>query len=128
MPAQMPDTLSFSGLKKSEIQPLLKQFGRNIFKQDKQNGFLFAVWNIIKEPMFLMLVVASSLYFVLCESSEGLLMLLAMSFVVTISIYQETKSSRALQALKEFTQSKVTVIRDNKKESVFAEELVPVMS
>ncbi len=42
----------YSGLKKSEIQPLFKKFGKNTFNQRKHSGFLYAVWNIFKEPMF----------------------------------------------------------------------------
>ena len=72
-----------------------------------------------------MLLFASSLYFILGETKEGLLMLVAMIFVVAISIYQETKSSRALQALKQLTQSRVGVIRDGKNETILSEELLP---
>ena len=119
------DTNNFSGLKKSDIQPLLKKFGKNTFNGGKHNGFFYAVWNIFKEPMFLMLLVASSLYFILGEANEGLLMLVAMIFVVAISIYQETKSSNALQALKQFTQTRVKVIRDQQEQTILSEELVP---
>ena len=72
-----------------------------------------------------MLVLASSIYFISGEANEGLLMLVAMGFVVAISIYQETKSSRALQSLRQFTQSKVRVIRDKNEETIFTEELLP---
>ncbi|HEY2349594.1 MAG TPA: HAD-IC family P-type ATPase, partial [Puia sp.] len=125
MPAQPPDLVFYSGLKKSEIQPLLKQFGKNVFGAVKKRGFLMAVWNVFKEPMFLMLVFAATLYFVLGESDEGLLMLTAMCFVVAISIYQETKSNRALEALKEFTQARITVIRDQQEEMILIGDLLP---
>ena len=86
MPAHTSDMALYPGLKKSEVQSLLKQFGKNVLGKDRNNGFLLAVWNIIKEPMFLMLVSASVLYFLLGESNEGLLMLMAMGLVVAISI------------------------------------------
>jgi Ca2+-transporting ATPase len=92
-------TKSFSGLRKSEIQPLFKQFGKNTFNQRRHSGFLYAVWNIFKEPMFLMLLFASSLYFILGETKR-ITMLVAMIFVVAISIYRSQKL-RALQALKQ---------------------------
>ena len=125
MPAHTSDMALYPGLKKSEVQSLLKQFGKNVLGKDRNNGFLLAVWNIIKEPMFLMLVSASVLYFLLGESNEGLLMLMAMGLVVAISIYQETKSSRALGMLKEFTQARIAVIRDNQEEMILTEDLVP---
>jgi P-type Ca2+ transporter type 2C len=125
MPEQPPDLTFFSGLRKSEIPSLLKEFGKNVLGPDKQHGFLHAIWAIIKEPMFLMLVFASALYFVLGQTDEGMLMLIAMCFVVAISIYQETKSSRALKALKEFTQARIAVIRDQREEMILTEELLP---
>jgi len=125
MPAHTSDMALYPGLKKSEVQSLLKQFGKNVLGKDRNNGFLLAVWNIIKEPMFLMLISASVLYFLLGESNEGLLMLMAMGLVVAISIYQETKSSRALGMLKEFTQARIAVIRDNQEEMILTEDLVP---
>jgi len=125
MTIDLPDIKHFSGLKKSDIQSLSKKFGKNTFTGVKNRGFFFAVWNILKEPMFLMLLLASALYFILGEANEGLLMLVAMIFVVAISIYQETKSSNALQALKQFTQTRVRVIRDGREETILSEDLLP---
>ena len=125
MPLQPTDLAFYSGLKKSEVPSLLKQFGKNVLGPEKNAGFLRALWNIFKEPMFLMLVFAAGLYFILGESDEGLLMLIAMSFVVAISLYQETKSTRALEALKEFTQAGITVIRDEQEEKILTEDLLP---
>jgi P-type Ca2+ transporter type 2C len=125
MPVHPSDLSLFSGVKKSEVQSLLKQFGKNVLKPVRQGGFLRAVWNILKEPMFLMLVFAAALYFILGETDEGLLMLISMSLVVAISIYQETKSSHAIDALKEFTQPRITVIRDQQEEIILTEDLVP---
>jgi Ca2+-transporting ATPase len=125
MAATLADINHYSGLKDSDIPSLLKKFGKNELTGQKRNGFLYAVWNILKEPMFIMLLVASSLYFILGEANEGLLMLVAMIFVVAISIYQETKSSNALQALKQYTQTRVRVIRDSREQNILSEELVP---
>ena len=125
MTTVLPDINQYSGLKNADIQSLLKKFGKNTLGGGKHNGFFNAVWNIVKEPMFLMLLVASSLYFILGEANEGLLMMVAMIFVVAISIYQETKSSNALQALKQYTQTRARVIRDHQEQDILSEELVP---
>ena len=121
----MQEHISQSGLKQSDIQPLLKRFGKNIFEPEHRRGFLLIVWDIFKEPMFLMLLAACSLYFILGESNEGLLMLAAMFFVTAISIYQETKSSKALAALRQYTEPKITVVRDGKEQVILSEQLVP---
>src|SRR5664279_2084766 len=113
------------GLKQGEIIPLQKQFGKNIFQTDRENGFFRMVWNILREPMFIMLIIACALYFILGEAKEGLLMLAAMIFVGAISVYQEVKSSKALAALNQYTQPKITVIRDGKEQVILSEDLVP---
>jgi Ca2+-transporting ATPase len=114
-----------TGLKQVEILPLQKQYGKNVFQADHKDGFFQIVWNILKEPMFIMLIIACALYFVLGEVKEGLLMLAAMIFVGAISVYQEVKSSKALAALNQYTQPKITVIRDGKEQVILSEDLVP---
>lgn len=118
-------TGNMTGLTQAEIQPLKKQFGLNVFEAGNRNGFLQTVWGIFREPMFLMLITACSLYFILGESKEGFLMLVAISFVTAISMYQEVKSSRALEALKHYTEAMVVVIRDGKEQRILSEELLP---
>src|SRR6185295_10805978 len=59
------------------------------------------------------------------EPGEGALMLLAMILVAAISFYQEVKSINALEALQQFAQSKVAVIRGGKEMIITTEELVP---
>lgn len=113
------------GLKQVEVIPLQKQFGKNLFQIDRNNGFFRMVWNILREPMFIMLIIACALYFVLDEVKEGLLMLAAMIFVGAISVYQEVKSSKALAALNQYAQPKITVIREGKEMVILSEDLVP---
>ncbi len=81
--------------------------------------------NVAGEPMFLMLVAACFLYFILGEVAEGLMMMAAICLVTAISIYQEVRSSKALDALKQLTEPKITVIRNNLETVVHSEELVP---
>lgn len=125
MQQQLSDMKPVSGLSQSELQPLLKQFGKNIFESEKGRNFFRIIWDILKEPMFLMLIAACLLYFILGESNEGLLMLAAMIFVAAISIYQESKSSKALAVLKQFSEPKIVVIRDSREQTILSEDLLP---
>jgi P-type Ca2+ transporter type 2C len=125
MPDNQTGIGNFSGLSGSDLHQLTKQYGKNVFKADKNFGFFHTVKDIIAEPMFIMLLIACSIYFVLGESDEGFLMLVAIFFVAAISIYQEVKSSKALMALKQFTEPKVVVIRDREEQIIFSEDLLP---
>src|SRR6266542_2041163 len=113
------------GLKEEDIPSLQKEFGKNIFKITATPRFLIIVWDIVKEPMFILLSLACALYFVMGEVAEGFLMLTAMLFVAAISVYQEVKSSKAIQALLQYTEPKVIVIRNGAEKSIAPSELVP---
>src|SRR6516164_7050542 len=125
MQGQTSDIKIFSGLKNSDLPNLINKFGKNIFEQEKQHRIFRIIWNVLKEPMFLMLFAACSLYFILGKSDEGLLMLSAMLFVAAISVFQELKSSQALEALKQYTEPKITVIRDGNEQVILSEDLLP---
>lgn len=119
------DRDNIKGLSSDIIPALQRQYGKNIFKAEKPRRLLHILIDIAKEPMFILLMLACSLYFILGEASEGLMMLAAIFFVAAISVYQDIKSSNALNALKEFTEPRVTVTRDGKEIIIATEELVP---
>lgn len=117
--------VKYTGLQEADIPRLQKQFGKNIFQVRKRRVLPVFLTGIIKDPMFLLLLVACLLYFILGNVTEGLMMLGAMMVIVTISMYQEMKSNRALAALRQYTAPKATVIRDEKEIQIATEELVP---
>ncbi|HRH61034.1 MAG TPA: HAD-IC family P-type ATPase, partial [Chitinophagaceae bacterium] len=113
------------GLSLQQVSLLQQRYGKNIFHLESSRSFLHIVRDIVTEPMFILLLVACFLYFVLGEVSEGIMMLVAIFIVAAISLYQEVKSSNALAALQQFTQPKIPVIRDGKETIIATEELVP---
>jgi Ca2+-transporting ATPase len=74
--------------------------------------------------MFILLVTAAVIYFILGEFSDAWFMSGAIILVSGISIYQDNRSRNALKALKEFTQPHATVIRDNRVMHLLSEEIV----
>src|SRR6476660_7299684 len=125
MPGKVIEIGNLQGLSQEQIPFLQKQFGKNIFQVGSESRFLKIVWGVFREPMFILLVIACSLYFILGNISEGIMMAVAMAIVTTISLYQEVRSSRALEALKQFTEPRITVIRDGKEQLIQNAELVP---
>jgi Ca2+-transporting ATPase len=125
MPAQVIHLDNMQGLSAEQIPALSKQYGKNIFHTTSSRHFFHIIWDIVKEPMFILLVIACSLYFLLGEVNEGILMLLAMMMVTAISLYQEVKSSNAVKALQQYTEPSVTVIREGKEVVIPTEELLP---
>ncbi len=125
MSGKVIELKKLQGLSAGEVQLLRLRFGKNLFQQEASRHFLKIIWDICREPMFILLFIACSLYFVLGETGEGIMMLAAIILVAAISIYQEVKSSHAVEALKQFTEPKVSVIRNGETIVIPAEELVP---
>lgn len=114
-----------TGLASVQLAALQNTFGKNEFVAGKQRGLLAMAWDIIREPMFLILILASALYFILGEVSQGLLMFVSVVFVAAISFYQEVRSTHALDALRKYTQPMVVVIRDGRQQAILSTDLLP---
>lgn len=116
---------NIQGLSAAEVPALQKQFGKNLFEFEFARKPVHIFLDTVKEPMFLMLLVACVLYFILGQAGEGIMMLVAMTIVVSISLYQEVKSSNALAALRELTAQHAIVIRNGKQQAIPSAGLVP---
>jgi Ca2+-transporting ATPase len=74
--------------------------------------------------MFLLLLVACCLYFILKEFAEAFTMLAALLFVAGIDVFQNFRSQKAVKALSRITESKAKVIRNGNESEIPVEELV----
>ncbi len=79
---------------------------------------------VIREPMFLLLVACGSIYFVLGDVTEGLMLLGFVFVIMAITFYQERKTERALEALKNLSSPRALVIRDGVERRVAGREVV----
>lgn len=113
-----------SGLTSEEVIASRNTFGFNKIEKNKAGLFWNTLLGVVTEPMFILLVAASVIYFIMGELSDAWFMLGAIIAVSGISIYQESRSKNALDALKEFSQPHATVIRNNHLEFIKSEEIV----
>ena len=125
MPGRVMNIEKIMGLSERDIPALRQQYGTNIFQRERQRHLPRIIGEIIREPMFILLVIACVLYFILGQVTEGIIMSVAICFVTAISLYQDVRSTRALQALKQFTEPEVSVIRDGVTKNIQVEALVP---
>lgn len=113
-----------NGLSDEEVLQSRINFGKNALKFKKENGVFEALKSLSKEPMILLLLIASIIYFISGDLGDGIFLLSAIILVSVISLYQDSKSRNALQKLKSFTQPNCTVIRNGVTLSIKAEDLV----
>lgn len=118
------NNFNISGLSKSEVLEARKKHGNNNQDFKKENAVWLAVKSIAKEPMVIILLVASSIYFISGDMGDGLFMVAAILLVATISLYQDSRSRNALAKLKNLTQHTCKVIRDGEVVEIKSEDLV----
>jgi len=114
-----------NGLTEKEVQNLQLEFGKNVLQINSSKRIFRILWDILREPMFLLLLLAGALYFVLGDRAEGLMMIVALFLVGAISVFQEVKSSHALGALRQLTEPKVKVVREGIEKQIDIDDLVP---
>ncbi len=71
MPGKVIYLDNIQGLALQQVTLLQQRYGKNVFQTDSSRNFIHIVWDIIREPMFILLIIACSLYFMLGESEEG---------------------------------------------------------
>ena len=113
------------GLTKKEAHELQEKFGKNELTPQKKENFFIKVLHIICEPMFLLLLVAAVIYFILGEPRDGAIMLVFVIGIISIDVIQEWKTDKTLNALKDLSAPHVTVIRDGEQHVIASCDLVP---
>jgi len=115
---------SLRGLSNEEVTLSREKHGANSLEHQDKNGFLISLIEMVKEPMFLLLVTATGVYFVTGKYGDGIFMLAAIILVSTISLYQESRSRNAIETLKKLLQPKSKVIRNGEIIEIPSEEIV----
>jgi P-type Ca2+ transporter type 2C len=116
--------IHFSGLNPKQVAESRALNGRNRIDPVQETGLTSFLKGVIQEPMLLLLIAASTVYFLHGDHAEGLFLVIAILLVSSISIYQESRSKKALDTLKNITQPKTKVIRDSEVMEVASEEVV----
>ncbi|MDD2481835.1 MAG: cation-translocating P-type ATPase [Lutispora sp.] len=118
-------TYPMEGLTSAEAGKLQEKYGKNELASQKKENFFIKVLHIISEPMFLLLLVAAIIYFILGEPRDGTIMLIFVVGIISIDVIQEWKTDKTLSALKDLSAPHVTVIRDGKETHIASADLVP---
>ena len=106
------DLQGMSGLSEDEARSRLKAEGPNELPTEKPRGVLAIAFEVAREPMFLMLVAAGSLYLVTGEPADAAMLLGFVFVVMAITVIQERRTERALDALRDLSSPRALVIRD----------------
>src|SRR5215471_195082 len=113
------------GLSSREVAARRARHGANELPSKRQRTLLAIVAGVAREPMFLLLVAAGGLYLALGDLGEALMLLGFVGVVMGITIVQERKTERVLDALRDLSSPRARVVRDGEPRLVAGRDVVP---
>ena len=102
------------GLTEQEVKISHQKFGYNQMKQIEKSSWLKLLFDILREPMLILLIIIAIIYLAVGNYGEALFMLAAIILVSGISFYQDNRSQQALEELEKLNEPLSRVIRNSK--------------
>ncbi len=115
---------TLKGLSEDQVLKQRKLEGYNELPSSKPKSLLSIGMGVVKEPMFILLVVCGMLYLLLGDVGEGIMLLGFVFVVMGIEFYQEKKTEKALDALKNLASPRALVIRNGQTFRIPGREVV----
>lgn len=113
-----------AGLTSAEASARLVADGPNELPSARPRVLLRQVWDVLRQPMLLLLLGAGTVNFLLAEPLDGAVLMLFVFVVIGISLAQERKTENSLAALRELSTPRGTVIRDGRPQSIAGRDVV----
>jgi P-type Ca2+ transporter type 2C len=113
-----------NGLAQDEVNRKLQVDGPNALPDSEPKSPLRIVVDVVREPMFLMLLAAGTVYLLIGDQAEAIFLLGAVFAVIVLTIVQERRTQRALEALRDLSAPRALVVRDTHERRVASRELV----
>jgi P-type Ca2+ transporter type 2C len=118
------EEMMVQGLSEQEARERLATDGFNELPGTKKRTFFHILLEVIREPMFLMLIACGLLYLFLGDQEEAIMLMGFVVVIIGITFYQEQKTERALDALRDLSSPRALVIRDGKQQRIAGREVV----
>src|ERR1019366_4211013 len=98
--------------------------GHNELPGRERRTILASVVGLLREPMSLLLLACGGIYLALGDRQEAVMLLGFVIFIMALTLVQERKTERALEALRDLASPRALVIRDGRRVRVAGRELV----
>ena len=113
-----------AGLSQAAARARLREEGFNELPLGDGRGVLRIVVDVLREPMFSLLLAAGAIYLLLGDVGEAIVLLAFATLSVLITVVQETRSERVLAALRDQASPRALVIRDGERRRIPGREVV----
>ena len=112
------------GLSQQEAAARLAAEGKNVLPRAESRTLLRIVAEILREPMFALLLGAGTVYLLLGDLKEAIILFVFACTSVGIAVVQEARTERVLESLRDLTSPRALVIRDGIQTRVAGAEVV----
>src|SRR5512132_4296006 len=119
-----PASVSVSGLSEVEAQQRLHSEGYNELPHQDRRTPLRIVLEVLREPMLALLLGGGAIYLALGDLKEAIILLVFATMSVLITVVQETRTEQVLEALRDLTSPRASVIRDGVRKRITGREVV----
>ena len=113
------------GLSSAEAAQRLKEYGYNELAPRKPRRLWQIAAEILREPMFLLLISAGGIYLLLGDISDALMLLGFVMLIIGMTVFEQQKSEKVLEALRDLSSPRAQVRRDGQKLRIAGREVVP---
>jgi len=117
-------TRTLRGLSATDLVERRAQDGFNELPSPYRHGVLTDVFTLLREPMSLLLLLCGGIYAIVGDRQEAVMLLGFVLFIMMLSLFQERKTSRALETLRDLASPRALVIRDGQRIRLAGRELV----
>ena len=118
------DDAGFAGLSGAEAAARLAADRYNELPAARQQGIWSLALEVVRDPTFILLLSAGTIYLTLGDFHEAVLLLSFVVMIVGITVYQEHKTERALQALRDLTSPRALVVREGDRMRIAGRDVV----
>ena len=113
-----------SGLSEEQAAERLRLEGRNELPSEGRRSFLRILIDVVREPMLALLIAAGLIYLALGDVHEALILVAFAGLSILITVVQETRTERAIAALRDLSSPRALVIRDGERKRVAGQDVV----
>jgi len=112
------------GLSAAQAAERLRADGPNALPGGQRRGLWAIAGETLREPMFLLLLAAGALYLTFGDLQEGLTLMGFVLITLGLTLFQEGKTERAIEALRDLTSPRAQVIRDGRVQGINSQDVV----
>ncbi len=120
----MTNNTTTTGITSAEAAQRLASDGPNELPTAKKRNILRQAWDVVSQPMLLLLLGAGTVNFVLAEPLDGIILMAFVVVVIAISVVQEHKTENALAALRNLSSPRALVLRDDRQVRIAGRDVV----